>query len=120
MVEKKDLKKRLCLKFCQYYKPDKNQELACMGYYVVEDLFKKGHKIIFRKKGKITCIKIKERLKKEMCFYCPFYRSDCDFVQQNDMSYPCGGFLLLVNLLESKSISFDDIIKSRSNLKTFE
>lgn len=118
MLIRKNLRKRLCLKFCPYYKPDRNQELACMGYNVVENLFKKGHKIIFRKKGKITCIKTKEKLKQEMCLYCPFYESDCDFVQQTDVSSPCGGFLLLVQLLESKLISFDDIIKCRSNLIT--
>ncbi|MGB9715710.1 MAG: hypothetical protein ACPL1G_04800 [Thermodesulfovibrionales bacterium] len=112
MFKKEDLKRRLCLKFCPYYKPDKNQELACMGYYVVEDLFKKGNRIIFRKMRRNAREEIKEKLKKEMCIYCPFYESDCDFIQQEGYFSPCGGFILLGILLESNLISFDDIIRS--------
>ncbi len=111
MLKRKDLKKILCLKFCPYYKPNKNQELACMGYYVVEDLLKKGHKIVFRKFGKTFSIKTKKRLKEKICICCPFYEKDCDFIQQEDDYSPCGGFILLGHLLESKSISLDDIVK---------
>lgn len=112
MLVKKDLKKILCPQFCPYYKPNKNQELACMGYYVVESLLKKGHKVIFRKTGKTFCTKTKEKLKEKICTCCPFYERDCDFIQQKNNSSPCGGFILLGHLLESKTISFDDIINA--------
>jgi hypothetical protein len=47
-----ELINKLCLKFCPYYKPSKDEELACMAYIVLERLMEKGDKIPFEKPGK--------------------------------------------------------------------
>jgi hypothetical protein len=107
-----DLKKQLCMKFCPYYKPAKNQELACMGYLVVKRFLKKGHKIIFENLGKILSSETKEKLTGNICILCPFYEKDCDFISHRGDSPPCGGFTLLGQLLESEVITIDDIIRN--------
>lgn len=105
-----NLKKQLCLNFCPYYKPTKSDELACLGYLVVEHLLKKGKKIILEKSDTILAQEIKDGLIGRMCTYCPFYEKDCDFVLHRGDSPPCGGFILLGQLLESEVITFNDII----------
>jgi hypothetical protein len=40
------LVKTLCLKHCSYYKPGKNEELACRGFHVVERLMQSGRTIL--------------------------------------------------------------------------
>jgi len=104
-----EIKKELCQKFCPYYKPSKNDELACMGFFVVERLLKKGKKILFdRSKKKLDAV-TQEILIQNMCTACPFYENDCDFVRQKEESLPCGGLILLGHLLEKNIISIDDI-----------
>jgi hypothetical protein len=107
-----DLKKLLCLNFCAYYKPAKSDELACLGYLVVEHLLKKGKKIIFEKSDKILNSETKEKLTGNICILCPFYEKDCDFILHRGDSPPCGGFTLLGQLLESEVITIDDIIRN--------
>ncbi len=102
----KVLIKKLCKKFCPYYKPSKNNELACMGSIVVERLLNKNGNIPFDKPEKLDDVTGK-KLAQTMCPACPFYESDCDFVQSG--LAPCGGFILLGNLLEKNTISIDDI-----------
>jgi hypothetical protein len=116
MATEKDLEKKLCLKYCTYFKPNKNNELECMGYYVIKKLLKKGQKIIFTNTKKTISRKTVEMFKKRMCIYCPFYKNDCDFLQQKYASHPCGGFILLGKLLELNLISFDDIVKNIERL----
>lgn len=116
MATRKDLEKKLCLKFCTYYKPNKKNEFACMGYHVIKQLLKKGYKIIFTDTKKTIYRKTEELLAKRMCIYCSFYKNDCDFIQQKYASDPCGGFILLGQLLESKLISFDDIVRNVKKL----
>ena len=108
------MEKRLCKNFCPYYKPSKDKGLACKGFSVIEKLLKGGKNISFQKSEKIPGREIKEMLVQTMCITCPFYENDCDFIQQRKNAPPCGGFLLLGQLLESDSITIDDIIKNIS------
>ena len=75
-----DIQNALCRNFCQYYKPSKNEELACKGFLVVERFIEKGWKIPLgkpqRKPGEAT----EAILVFTMCARCPFYKDDCDFV----------------------------------------
>jgi len=103
------LVENLCLNFCPYYKPLKKDELACMGFLVVEKLLKKGEKILFDKSKKKLDAVTQEILIQNMCTACPFYENDCDFVRQKEESLPCGGLILLGHLLEKNIISIDDI-----------
>jgi hypothetical protein len=106
------LKKRLCKIFCPYYKPSKSNQFACKGFTVVEKLLQEGKKIIFLKSEKVPNRATEEMLVYNMCITCPFYEKDCDFIQHGKNSSPCGGFRLLVQLLESNSITLDDIIRN--------
>ncbi len=105
-----NLEEKLCLNFCPYYKPGKMNELACMGFLVLERLLKKGKEIPFDKSAKILNGITEETLVQNMCVFCPFYESDCDFIQKEEKALPCGGFILLGHLLETKIIAIDDII----------
>lgn len=108
MRKKLLLEKTLCLTYCAYYKPDKNEELICNGYAVVEHLIKKGKIIISeRSKTEIDCV-IMDLLIKKICIACDFHEQDCDFMQ-NRTAPSCGGFILLAQQLMSGKITLDDI-----------
>ena len=47
MSKRGSLEQTLCLKYCAYYKPGKNEELACRGYTVVERFIREGKGIVF-------------------------------------------------------------------------
>jgi hypothetical protein len=102
------IREGLCRNFCPYYKPVKDEELACLGFTVIERLIEKGWEISFD-----TCDKgFEERTQKALlavlCAACPFFESDCDFVTGSSHP-PCGGFTLLGRLLDKKVIHIDDI-----------
>jgi hypothetical protein len=104
-----DLHEKLCLNFCSYYKPAKSDRLACMGFLVVERLIKQGMEVPFKKSYKMLDKATEENLAHNMCTACPFYKSDCDFIQQKENSLPCGGFILLGHLLEAHIVTIDNI-----------
>lgn len=103
------LRERLCLQFCPYYKPSKNEELACKGFLVVEGLIKEGKKIPFIKSDKLLEADTEKILREILCISCPFYESDCDYAQEEEGAYPCGGFSLLGKLLEAQVLTVDNI-----------
>jgi len=103
------LHKKLCANFCQYYKPSKNEDLACMGFLIVERMLKEGMDIPFDKSERILDPATEGTLIQNVCVLCPFYESDCDFVKQRGKSLPCGGFVLLGHLLEEKVITVDNV-----------
>ena len=107
-----DLKKILCEPFCFYFKPGKNDELTCKGYSIIEKLLQNGKDITFQKSDKVITKATEEVLVKHMCCACPFYEDDCDFIGHGKNSPPCGGFTLLVLLLQSDCIDIADIIKN--------
>lgn len=108
-MKDKSLHKKLCANFCQYYKPSKNEDLACMGFLIVERMLKEGMDIPFDKSERILDPATEETLIQNVCVVCPFYESDCDFVKQRGTSLPCGGFVLLGHLLEENIITVDNV-----------
>ena len=48
---KSDLTQAVCLRLCSYYKPGRNEELACRGYLVLERLALRGVPMRRRKGG---------------------------------------------------------------------
>ena len=103
------LRERLCLQFCPYYKPSKDEELSCKGFLVVEGLIKEGKDIPFIKSDKLLEADTEMILRKNLCISCPFNESDCDYAQQEEGASPCGGFLLLGKLLETQVLTVDNI-----------
>jgi hypothetical protein len=102
------LVKTLCLKYCSYYKPGKNEELACRGFRVVERLMQEGRKIIGESPGVSADMKDMDQLVQALCSVCTFHEHDCDFFQDR-VSQPCGGFVLLSQLLGSGRITIAEI-----------
>lgn len=102
------LEKKLCFKLCAYYKPGKNEQLACKGYSVVEQLMLTGNAVSFENTLKEFDPVAAERLVEKMCVTCDFHDHDCDFME-NRAARPCGGFVLLAHLLGSGAITIEDI-----------
>jgi len=102
--------KNLCKKHCKYYKPSKDNELACKGFTVIEKLIKNGKGISFNKSGKKLKASTGEKLIEGMCVACSFYEDGCDFAARKNNAVPCGGFILLGYLLDEKIITIDDIV----------
>ncbi|MFZ2196320.1 MAG: hypothetical protein WAV13_01205 [Thermodesulfovibrionales bacterium] len=104
-----DLVKNLCENFCAYYKPSKDEDLACRGFVVVKRLIKTGKPIPFEKSSKRPGTLAEEDLKKILCPACAFYDGDCDFILRENDASPCGGFIFLSLLLDSGVICIDDV-----------
>jgi hypothetical protein len=108
MKEDQSLEQALCLAYCFYYKPGKNEELACRGRIVVERLLRNGRMIVFDKSDKRIDSATAEMLVQKMCMACDFHERDCDYMQDR-AAPPCGGFILLAQLLSEGELSIEDI-----------
>jgi len=116
------LSTELCKAYCQYYKTSKEEDLACMGFIIVERLIERGllppslacpapsaeTDEIWMPGYETTVILISQ-----ICTVCPFSENDCDFIDvhrrgashtQQVSAMPCGGFLFLGRSIESKVI----------------
>ena len=127
------MRDNICGKFCNYYKPSKDEKLACLGFIVADQLMKKGMKCPSEMPVRRPDQKTEDILVRSMCVRCPFYDEDCDYVMEyrrqeysadtrseshvqeerirncKENPPPCGGFIFLGLLLELKIISIDDI-----------
>ncbi len=103
------LSQTLCLHFCPYYKPSKDEALACRGFVEVKLLLEKGRQITFENRGRAVGTDTVKALVRKICRVCPFYKEDCDFILKGKEALPCGGFLLLGQLVDDGTISVDDI-----------
>ena len=114
------LKKQLCLPYCPYYKPGKNEELACRGYGVVERLLEGGKHVSFPRsgKGRQPVGEAVSAVREQVCTPCAFHDEDCDFILTGGSASPCGGFLLLAYLLEAGEITIDDIQETVDKRRT--
>jgi hypothetical protein len=109
MNKKEHLIQRLCLPFCCYYKPGKNEKLLCRGAAVVERLILAGKRL----PADVNSLKTSDRYTTELmllhlCRVCEFREHDCDFAEDGKSS-PCGGFVFLSKLLASGAITADDL-----------
>jgi len=98
----------LCLRFCAYYKPEKKEELACRGYAVAEQIMrsvKAGCLDTFKKRPDPLMV---DAVIREVCVSCDFFEKDCDFMQDRTAP-PCGGMVVLTQLLNMEQISLNDL-----------
>ncbi len=101
----------LCRPYCRYYKQGKNEDLLCRGAVVVERLILSGKSIVpsgEKKHRHHAAPSIRELVVNHLCAVCAFRQHDCDFAKDGT-SEPCGGFLLLLELLEQGVITIEDI-----------
>jgi hypothetical protein len=102
------LNKMLCLHFCAYYKPGRNEQLACRGYEVVDRLMQAGKIPPLDNAGSDFDRIRAESMVKVMCSACGFQKDGCDFMLDRSAP-PCGGFVLLAQLIETGAIVIEDV-----------
>ena len=113
-MNNRDLIENICGTFCSYYKPEKDEALACKGFIVVEQLMQKMTTIPFERPDlSDQCRQLRsetaDRLALALCPTCSFSAEDCDFAGRQKGARPCGGFLLLMQLIQTRIIDIDDI-----------
>jgi hypothetical protein len=101
--------KTICMNFCSYYKPDKPEDLACQGFTIVKRLMREGRPISLEKSGGAISRAVSEMLSANLCPPCPFHKDGCDFASGQKEALPCGGFVLLGHLVESRVLQVDDL-----------
>jgi hypothetical protein len=99
---------KLCLPYCAYYKPGRNEELLCRGAVVVNRLMSAGGLVAAEKPGAQPDPGIIELIVSKLCMACEFHEHDCDFMEDRH-SPACGGFVLLSRLVMSGQIAIDEI-----------
>jgi hypothetical protein len=109
MSKNKALIQMLCLPFCIYYKPGKNEEFLCRGALIVKRLIRSGTNLSaghenLSEPGKDTI----ELAAGRLCSACDFYENDCDFAKDRQ-ARPCGGLTFISRLLDTRTISAEDI-----------
>jgi len=100
--------KTLCLNYCSYYKPGKNEELACRGHEIVQRLIQRGNQLELAGCGREFDRARAEPLVQRICVHCNFQQDGCDFMLDRKAP-PCGGFVLLAQHIESGAITIEDI-----------
>ena len=99
----------LCERFCRYYKPDKAEDLACLGFLIVEEMMRSGRAFRFEISPGEPGPEVSKELQGRLCDNCPYHEEDCDFAAGVNDAPPCGGYLFLGHLLGEGLISVDDI-----------
>jgi hypothetical protein len=102
------LTQKVCLQYCSYYKPGKDEALACRGYSVVERFLREGKILALDGHGRERKPGTAELMIKAMCTACDFFEQDCDFMQDRSAP-PCGGFVLLEHLLRTGMITIEEL-----------
>jgi hypothetical protein len=101
----------LCLNFCAYYRPGKNEELMCQGFVVVHGLLRGGRRISLEKpqRAAVSDRATAEGIRKRVCAVCSFHAADCDYIASNGAASPCGGVALLFHLLGAGELTLEEI-----------
>lgn len=108
----------ICKNFCKFYKPEKDEALACRGFDLVLNLVGEG-KINDARISEITNFTLSdypfdELLKEHLCKKCDFVIDGCAFRDESyhgEKKVPCGGYILLTMLLSKKVLTAKDIKK---------
>ena len=101
----------LCVNFCTYYKPGRNEELECQGSVAVRRLMDKGRKFS-QERPRATSVpdaRVLEGLRCRVCSVCSFREADCDYAASGGTAEPCGGFALLSHLLGTGDLKLEEI-----------
>ena len=112
-MERDELVKVLCAPYCSFFRPGKDEELACNGFSVLMKLAASGLEIGVRPEKRDLQEKTEKDLFDAMCSRCPFFKEDCDYAswQRGELAArlrkevnPCGGFFFLGLCIEHGSM----------------
>lgn len=110
MKKKEGRVKELCENHCTYYKPGRNEDMACEGFMVVRRLIEQGRDIPLGRRGPgREGTGVAAALRRSLCVRCGFHEADCDFILTGGKAHPCGGFVLLRHLLDEGKITIEEI-----------
>ena len=112
-MDKTWLIRTVCAGYCAFYKPGKDEELACKGFLVLRDLKLPWDEIDMNGQVKVVHGETMDHLYGILCVQCPFFDDGCDFAAgrrgetresvRMDAT-PCGGFLFLGTCIDRGSI----------------
>ncbi len=117
-MDQERLVEDLCAQYCSFYKPDKDEEFACEGFFILKKLFEEGKKVPARTEKIVLGMKAEDDLFRVVCKRCPFFGQDCDFAAwkrgenrnvAREAVNPCGGFLCLGHCIEHGTVDIEDI-----------
>jgi hypothetical protein len=118
LMNKEELVSVLCAGYCSFYKPGKDEDLACKGFYILKKLIEQGKEVPVRMKKIILSMTTEDDLFQIICRGCPFVGQDCDFAawkrgERRDVAReavnPCGGFLCLGHCIDQGTVDIEDI-----------
>jgi hypothetical protein len=101
--------REICLNYCVYYKPGKDENLACLGFLVIEKILEEGMTLDLEKRRDAAGSEAERMLVREMCLRCPFYPEDCDYIIEKGDAAPCGGFVALRGLIQERCITLREV-----------
>lgn len=118
IMNKETLPDLLCAGYCSFYKPGKDEGLACRGFSLMEDLVAEGREVPVRTGRIVLDPETENDLFGVICSDCPFFAGDCDFAawKRGESSGvireavdPCGGFLCLGHCIDKGTMDIEDI-----------
>ena len=117
LVNKNEAINIICKNFCRFYKPEKDEALACRGFDLVLNLVSE-EKINEARISEITDFTLSaypfdEFLKEHLCKKCDFVIDGCSFRDDSyhgEKKIPCGGYILLTKLLSKGIMKIEDIM----------
>jgi hypothetical protein len=117
-MSKTEFQHYICLPFCDFYKPGAKEELLCRGAWLVERMVDRerlrpgdfqglGNNVSWPPDRKAD-------LEAVVCAPCPFRMDDCDFQSPHppEGARPCGGLLLLAQLLAAGRITLRELAEA--------
>ncbi|MCF8111314.1 MAG: hypothetical protein K9J85_07465 [Desulfobacteraceae bacterium] len=114
---KTDFKDYICRPFCIFFAEDEKEDMACLGARTAARLYQ-GGKISEKnirnvEKDRGVWEKHRTDLGFVLCRACEFKAQDCDFQspEPSDDLEPCGGYIVLVHLIENRTLDITDLEK---------
>ena len=102
------LKHAVCLQFCSYYKPGGNEELSCGGYERIDRFLQECRQVIVAPSGSRCTAAQADGIVVAVCSPCSFRVDGCDFILDRKAP-PCGGFLLLSQLIADGTLQIEEL-----------
>jgi len=112
-MDKPWLIRNVCAGYCAFYKPGKDEELACKGFLVLRKLTLRWDETAAKGEKKVIRNQTRDNLFAMLCVQCPFFDDGCDFAAgrreetretAKEDATPCGGFLFLGACIDRGSI----------------
>ncbi len=105
------MSRTICIKYCPYYRNDKEDVGYCFPFKVlsnIEYLTDYSESRVFENRY--------SALKDIFCQNCAFYPIDCDFNNGSD-GLPCGGYIFAEILIKNGTIDIDGIKELSQNIR---